>query len=271
MLLPRVLLLFAYIFLIPLSGSAFASEPLCKDPLRIRVSSDYLPFSYREQDGELTGLDVSFIRSVFDSIGCPITLEVMPFKRAIIDLSNGYVDMVPFASITKRRMAFASFSRPYRNEIAGLVIRMEDRDRYPMISLADAVKQELVLGHEQWSYRGETFQAFLDDPASQPHVTLVSSTTEGIRMLDAGRIDALVEMPTAVLALAAKIGLEDKFIVHPLRLWEEPVRFMYSRKTVSQELIDAVNQAIYREIQTGEYQAAYGNMALPRTNGPEID
>lgn len=261
MLLLRRLLVLAYI--LTAGGlQASAADESCGEPLRVRVSADYLPFSYQDTDGTFNGVDVRLIQDLFAETGCQVSLVAMPFKRAIVELAEGRIDMMPFASITEDRKAFAAFSAPYRKERAGLVVRAEDLEQLKITSLKDVVDQKLVLGHEQSAYRGPDFARFLADPVSKDHVFNVVTTTEGIRMLASGRIDALVEAPAAILAAAEQMGLAGRFAEHPFTLIEEPVHFMYSRKSVPMALIEALDQALAREITLSRYQNAYGSLAL---------
>ncbi|GAA0777241.1 amino acid ABC transporter substrate-binding protein [Roseibium denhamense] len=248
---------------------ASANSDVCPVPLKVRFSVDYLPFSLMTSEGQLMGIDVEFVQKLFEHLDCPIEPVTMPFKRAIIELAAGRIDMMPFASITRERRSFALFSLPYRNETAGLVVRREELPNLPIDELDDVVDLGLVLGHEQNSYRGETFKAFLKSPKAEKHVFEFVSSSEGIRMLSAGRIDAIVEMPAAVLATAREMGVEADFAEHPFRLWSEPVHFMFSRKTVSPKLITAVNYALEDLIATPEYVARYGSMGLQ--DNPRFD
>ncbi|WP_420411393.1 substrate-binding periplasmic protein [Roseibium sp.] len=263
--------LFAALLLIASPGKGAHADALCETPLNIRVSSDYLPFSFRDTSGEFRGIDVVLIQELFSEIDCEINLVAMPFKRAIIELAAGHIDMMPFASITKKRKAFAHFSSPYRYETAGLIVRTEDLQRLKINSLQDVIDNNLVLGHEQSAYRGGDFEAFLADPVSRPHIYNVVTTTEGIRMLETYRIDALVESPAAILAAAEEMGLGSRFAEHPFTLISDPVHFMFSRKSVSQELVDALDLALARKISSTAYQTSYGSMALPRADGPAMD
>ena len=251
-----------FISLIAAPSMSQASSALCPDPLKVRFSADYLPFSYLQADGSLTGIDVEFIENLFRKIDCPISIVVMPFKRAVFELAAGDIDMMPFASITEERKSFAHFSAPYRNETVGLVFRKEDVDKYALTSLQDVIDHGLVLGHEQSAYRGEFFKSFLANPASEPHVFNVVSASEGIKMLSAGRIDAMVEMPAATLAMADKMGIGDRFAEHPLLIWSDPVHFMYSKKTVSPELVQAVNAALKHATETDSYKKLYRSMGI---------
>ncbi|TWI84792.1 amino acid ABC transporter substrate-binding protein (PAAT family) [Roseibium hamelinense] len=234
----------------------------CENPVRVRISDDYLPFSYMSDHGNVVGLDVEFMRSVFQEIDCSYEFIDIPFKRSIAELAAGRIDMMPFMSITAERQAFARFSAAYRYETAGLVMREADVERYEISSLEDVVKHGLVLGHEHSAYRGEVFKDFLASPLSEKHVYIVSSTEEGVKMLLAGRIDALVEVPSSTLAMARQLGTADVLAEHPFQLLSEPVHFMFSRKTVSDELITAINGAIQELTSTNVYLERFGSMAL---------
>lgn len=255
-----ILMLVALLFT---TDKALASA--CDRQIIIRVSEDYLPFSRLDNKGRLQGIDVTFIRRIFTEIGCPYRFVAVPFKRAIVEISRGNIDMMPFASITPERSEFAWFSVPYRNETAGLVVRRDRLEKYRISSMEDVVRLGLHLGHEQTSYRGEVFNEFLKRPEARNHVYFITSTSQGIKMLVAGRIDALVEMPAATLAMAADMGVSDQLAEHPFRLMSEPVHFMYSKKTVSQDLIDRLNKAIQQAIGTEDYNQLYGSMALEYT------
>jgi len=243
----------------------FAGEvhaALCDKPVRVRVPSDYVPFSYVDESGRLTGIDIEFMRDIFAEIGCEYELIEVPFKRAITELAEGRVDMMPFMSITFERQQFARFSAAYRNETAGLVMRKEDVSKTQIRSIEDIMDQGLVLGHELGAYRGEVFEEFLASDRSKPLVFIVGSTAEGIRMLTAGRIDALVEVPESSLLVAENLGLRDEIARHPFKLFSEPVHFMYSRKTASEDLINAINGAIQKLTESDDYEREFGSMAL---------
>jgi polar amino acid transport system substrate-binding protein len=252
------------LFLLAFASSQFArAQPAyCLDPIRITTSDGYSPFSSRDSEGRFSGLDVTFTRNVFDRVGCRYELVALPFRRALLEIADGGVDVMPYASISEERAKVAKFSRAYRNKTVGLVFRSGEVAKTPLSSLDDIAARGLVLGHMKDTHRGEEFNAFLARPDAGRHVFFVQNMTEGLRMLDAGRVDALVEMPTSVFAIAEKMGLSDRIAEHPFTIWRDPVHFMFSRKTVSDELIEAVNAAIAAEIETGAYKALFGSLAV---------
>ncbi|GGB49772.1 hypothetical protein GCM10011316_22360 [Roseibium aquae] len=245
-----------------LPASEAVKAAVCDAPVRVRVSADYAPFSFADAKGRITGMDVEFLRKIFAKIGCEYQLIPMPFKRSITELAEGRIDMMPFMSITYQRQQFARFSAAYRNETVGLVMRTEDVDRYAIDSLQDIIDLGLILGHELGTYRGELFEQFLETDHADSHVFFVGSTAEGIRMLSVGRIDAYVEVPRSGLVVAEELGLADGLAPHRFILFSEPVHFMFSQRTVSGDLIRAVNAAIQDLTKTDDYQNTFGPMAL---------
>lgn len=49
---------------------------------------------------------------------------------------------------------------------------------------------------------------------------------------------------------------------HPFILAREPVRLMFSAKTIAPELARKISDAILRETQAAEYKALYGNQGV---------
>lgn len=251
----------------PGAGLAQSSDMICAEPIVVRVSEDYRPYSIRNDRGIAEGIDVTFLTNVLDAVGCDYQIVFMPWKRAVHQLSNGDVDLMPFASITDERRQFAYFSKPYRNEVAGMIIRREDIGKYPISRLDDIIGHQMRLGHTEGAYRGEMFKQFLSQPEAQDLVFNVNLTSHGIQMLTNHRIDALVEVPTAAMAQAELMGLSDALVAHPLVLLSEPVHFMFSKLTVSPMLVDKINVEIDKAMQTDEYRALYGAEALSESSG----
>lgn len=244
--------------------SAFVHAEDCPDTFRVGASDDYEPFSYIGADGKLTGLDLRFVEQILGEAGCDPQFLVMPFPRAVVELAAGRLDMMMFASVTAERQNFAHFSAPYRNETAGLIIRADDQGGYPITEIGDLLKLNLLLAHDVGTYRGDAFEAFLNNPEAKKNTVQVSSSKQSLEMLLKGRINAIVEAPAAVFALAETLGVRDQIAEHPFLLWSEPVHFMFSRKTVSPELVAEIDAVLADAVQTSEYTSQFGSMSVGR-------
>ncbi|WP_422018910.1 substrate-binding periplasmic protein [Roseibium sp.] len=241
---------------------AYVHAEDCPKPFRVGASDDYEPFSYIGADGKLTGLDLLFVQEILAEVGCAPQFVDLPFPRAVVELSAGRIDMMMFASVTAERQNFALFSAPYRNETAGLIIRARDQDKYPINEVGDLLKLNLLLAHDVGTYRGDLFETFMANPEAKKNIIQVSSSRQSLNMLVKGRINAIVEAPAAVFALAETLGVRDEIAEHPFLLWSEPVHFMFSRKTVSPEFVARIDTVLAEAVQTPEYTSQFGSMSV---------
>jgi polar amino acid transport system substrate-binding protein len=186
----------------------------------------------------------------------------LPWPRALEALERGKIDIVPYASDVAERKAFALFSKAYRNEVSGLVVRSEDIDQFPLTSVSDIALYNMKVAYLRGSYRGEAFSAFLDHPEAGKYVSEISISHHGLNLLLSGRIDAYVSDPVSTLGGAKKRGLEGRLASHPFILNSEPVHLMFSRATVSQQLVSRIDDAIAAEVETDRYASAYGDAAI---------
>ncbi|MBO9424322.1 amino acid ABC transporter substrate-binding protein [Labrenzia sp. R4_1] len=241
---------------------AYVHAEDCPKTFRVGASDDYEPFSYIGADGKLTGLDLLFVQEILAEVGCAPQFVDLPFPRAVVELSAGRIDMMMFASVTAERQNFALFSAPYRNETAGLIIRARDQDKYPINEVGDLLKLNLLLAHDVGTYRGDLFETFMANPEAKKNIIQVSSSRQSLNMLLKGRINAIVEAPAAVFALAETLGVRNEIAEHPFLLWSEPVHFMFSRKTVSPEFVAQIDAVLAEAVQTPEYTSQFGSMSV---------
>lgn len=240
------------------------AEPLtaCKRPLTVRASDAYAPFSMKNIDGSAVGLDNTFIARVLESIGCKYRFVFMPWKRSLYEVGSGGIDILPSASFTLERAEYGLFSRPYRNDVSGFLVRRGDARKFLLTGLDDLMKYDLRIGHIRGAYRGKKFEKFMSDPANEQHVVDVPHASIGINLLINRRIDILLGIPMASYAQAQMRDLDDLVEIHPFVLGKEPVRLMYSRQTMSKELVRRLDDAIDREIKLSRYRDLYGHQAI---------
>ena len=245
---------------------AFLAGPVqaqdCEKRILIRVSDDFLPFSKLGADNEYFGIDVDLTRKVMDIVGCPYKLMTMVWKRSLLMIELGHLDMMIFASVTPERLKYAHFSVPYRNDIAGMVIRRADKNRFQINSPEDILRHGMNVGHFKDTYRGEGFASIVDRLIAEERLFYMTKMRQGLRMLEVGRIDAVVALPAAALSKADDLGLSDQIDIHPYILMSDPVHIMASKKTVSKELLDRINAAILTVQRSSKYKEAFGRMGI---------
>ncbi|RED52529.1 polar amino acid transport system substrate-binding protein [Aestuariispira insulae] len=208
------------------------------------------------------GLDIELVTAVLNRIGCRFSFVPLPWKRALVELELGRVDIVPTASYREERTVFSLYSNPYRYETVGLVVRNGEANLYPVERLEDFLKLRVRIGILRGAWRGDAFEAFEADDRAGHILMNLNTTQQAIQMLLRNRIDFYVEMPAIVLSEAAEMGQEAGLEEHPFVIHKDPVHFIFSKKTVRPELVRRFNAALSIQLQRKEYKAAFGSAAL---------
>jgi polar amino acid transport system substrate-binding protein len=126
--------------------------------INIGCEAAYVPFTYRDNSGAITGFDIDAIGKYFEPIGVKATFIDTQWSGVIPALYAGRFDMVPTMSYTKERIERVLFSIPYADASQALLIRSADKDKIK--SIADMSGK--VLGIKLGS-PGETLKAKLEE------------------------------------------------------------------------------------------------------------
>ncbi len=79
------------------------------------------PYLYRDAQGNYTGLDLELLRAIFKEARCTLlSVPELPTARRQLLFQKGELDLLPAASDTSERHAYARFSVSYRDETVGI-------------------------------------------------------------------------------------------------------------------------------------------------------
>jgi polar amino acid transport system substrate-binding protein len=116
-----------------------------------------------------------------------------------------------------------------------------------LCSLADIALQQFRLGVITDYNYGDEVQALARDPHYDAWIDGATDYATNIRKLIGGRIDGyLVEDVGVMAAELARLGLADQVERYPMRITGQQLRLMFSRKTVDQPLVAAIDAALER-------------------------
>ena len=73
---------------------------------------DWQPFSYRNEQQQLRGLEVELLNAIFLRAGYQAKFSEMPWARVLHELKFGTVHLAMSANITAARQQYARFSPP---------------------------------------------------------------------------------------------------------------------------------------------------------------
>jgi polar amino acid transport system substrate-binding protein len=241
-------------------GPARAADPGCE----LRVGWEpYAPYTFADDRGEVAGADIELIRTLADEVGCTLEFAELPWARILREVELGTLDVSTSTSWTPERTAWAWFSEPYRETEMAIYVRRDEVGRFDLESLADIAPQRFRLGVITDYYYGDDYQALAEDPRYAPWIEGATDYATNIRKLTSGRIDGyLVEDVEVMEAELARLGLTDEVSRYPLPIKGEQLRFMFSRRTVDERIVAAIDAALRRMRADGRL-AAITNKYLP--------
>ncbi len=97
--------------------------------------------------GQYGGLDTEILKAVVTTAGCKFSplKKPVPWKRHLLYIKSGKIDLATAASWTAERAEYAYFTLPYRAEYLAIFIRKGEEDRFPA-TLEGLVGSGLKLG-----------------------------------------------------------------------------------------------------------------------------
>lgn len=95
--------------------------------LVIDVEGTYPPFTYHDDNGELTGLDVELGKALAEKLGVEVEFQEAAWDSLLIGIDTGRFDtVINSVSITDERAEKYDFSDPYYYEARRVVVRADD-------------------------------------------------------------------------------------------------------------------------------------------------
>lgn len=207
----------------------------------------YDPYTFVNSDGILTGADIEVIRAVAEEIGCALAFRSMPWNRILLEIEKGAVDVSSSTSWTAEREKWAWFSAPYRRPEVALFVRKGETHNHRLSSLADIPRTGFRLGVIEGYFLGEQVARHMADPAFAAFVEGAADYGINLTKLLHGRIDGfLVDDINVLRAEAQAMGVLDSVERYPIQIEAVNLHYMFSRASVSREVVEAFDQALAR-------------------------
>ncbi|MGL5842043.1 MAG: substrate-binding periplasmic protein [Aeromonas hydrophila] len=238
----RVLLLWC------LCCSAWAQESL------LVGWSSWHPFSFRDEQQQLQGLDIDLLEAIFNRAGFHANYSEMPWARVLRELEFGTIQLTMSANQTAERDLYARFTLPYRNEETVLLIRRQDKGRWQEITqLSDLLSRpDFTIGLLRDFDYGTDFRTFMQSPQMQQRLLVRLKMEPLIKLLLAGRIQGVVMDPMGLQEMnLAGIPLDQ--LTTLLDIQQTPVHLMLSRRTTTPQQLQRLDEAIRALLQSPEY------------------
>lgn len=150
------------------AAAAACSAPPAESPptaLTVCSTGDYRPFTYRDADGQWSGMDIDLVRDFARESGAELQLVPTTWPMLMTDLGQKCELAVGGISITADRAAKALFSDPYLRDGKAAIVRCADAAKYRSLPDIDRGGVRVVVNP------GGTNEQF--DRAHLRHATIV--------------------------------------------------------------------------------------------------
>jgi ABC-type amino acid transport substrate-binding protein len=178
--------------------------------LRFAPEKDYPPFIFEDDNGEIHGLSADMLRAIAPALDLDLKiLPAAPLADILAAARAGKVDLISSLRPNAERRAFLNFSSPYALVPAVLVVHAGDSRS----QAGDFKTGRVAVG------KGYAVESFLRQNHPALELFPVADDTQGMRLLHAGKVDALVADLASVhylmralridsLQIASSVGFE---------------------------------------------------------------
>ncbi|MGG1617662.1 ABC transporter substrate-binding protein/permease [Paenibacillus sp. NRS-1782] len=167
--------------------TAYGTEAKTQSKLVLGMSADFPPYEFHKDiNGKdtIVGFDVDIANEIAKDLGAELVIEDMSFDSLLPALQSGRVDLVLSGMTpTDERRKSIDFSDVYYHSKQVIMVRPEDKDKYPMMA---ALKGEKI-GAQKGSIQEEIAQKV---PNSS--VTSLDKISDLVLQLRTQRINAVV-------------------------------------------------------------------------------
>lgn len=223
--------------------STSSSWANCEKKIRMGWE-DWNPYQYVNKKGTLTGLDIELVQAIVENMGCQIDFKEMPWKRHLLAIEKGRMDLAAGASITPERQKYANFSNPYRTESTVLYVHKGESGKYKLKTLQDIVTQKFSLGVTRGYYYGEEYTKWVKNKEFKNQIQEVHNDSFNYYKLQKKRIDGFLADPIAATAGLKGEDLLGMVEIHPMKVYSDNIYVMMSKKSVSKQFIKDFNKSL---------------------------
>ncbi len=243
----KVLFIFAaFVLALSLNSSAFAE---CK----VTVGwESWEPYQFKNSSGVLSGVDIDIIKAAFEESGCKVEFKEMPWKRQLVSVEDGSLNIAPGASILPERQKYANFSQAYRDESFALFFVKGGNDKYKISKLEDLITYNIKIGTVRGFFYGKKFEDAMKNPKFKAMVEEADDDEMNIKKIDGGRIQALIIDPFVGIGQMKKMNVISKVERNPLTLVSGTIHVMFSKKSVTPDTIKAFNDGLQKIKKSGK-------------------
>lgn len=154
--------------------------------LVVGTTGEQFPFSFKDDKGELSGIDIKIARNLAYELGVSVTFVILPFDQLIPAVKDGRVDIVfSGVSATPLRNTEVAFPGVYYKTGKSILSANKAISKG---ALADVNKKDVTLAVTN----GTTSQKFIAETYPDATLVTVDNISEAVTKLNEASVDGLV-------------------------------------------------------------------------------
>jgi len=212
------------------------------------------PYQYLSENNQAKGVQIDLLNSLAAEANCTLNYVQQSFSQNVADIESGKIDLMADTTVTKERQSYAYFSAPYRNEILLLYVsknRVASCKNRPLSEIMDG---QFRLGLTRDNLYGKKVDAIQKNKNYKNTIVYLKENKDALTSLLSGKIDGFFEDPIVLAYELKKRKLLGQVKSCRTEVYGANVSLMFSRKTVSYEVVKRFNQALMKVKQTADYK-----------------
>lgn len=215
---------------------------------------DLPPFSYKDQQGSLTGINIELMEKIADENGLTFEYIPMGMHEAEQALKDGKVDAIAGVTYTTEKDKAFDFSQSYFTMSDSLIIPKKSKDKIK--SIEDLRDMHIVLQDHT-----PVLSTLLN--LRNTNLTLVPNQYSGLLTLLNGRADVFIGNEFTASYFLKEFGQEDNYLI--LDEVINPADYAIAVKEGNKDLLSIINQTLTKLKAKGEVSKLIDKWVSPET------
>lgn len=216
--------------------------------------SDDVPYAYKLPSGEISGFNSELTRAALKGLNCEARFVELPWARALHELEQGRLDILPGALHTPEREKFAYFSRPINRSPNVLFVAKVAAAKYRLRGLAGISGTEFRLGAQIGVAYGVEYDALVKTPAFAARITQVTSRRSAWKMIDQDRLDGIIADEVTALVELQQLGLDDTIVRTDIVVSADAALLALSKASLAPKFVKDLDRSLDAMMVDGRYQ-----------------
>ena len=216
-------------------------------------------FRFKDEQDQWQGKDVELVKALFSRLDYDYQLVKMPWPRVLKSIQMGLIDMTLSAIQVPERDVYARFSKnPFRYSHYVLFINKQKRQLFEGYNgLNDLLNSDVSIGALRGAVYSDEYYAMLKNDQFFQRILFVDDDKRLPRLILMGRVDAYIESEIEgafYLSEQPKYSNQIEPLLRITNVHNAVSPLMFSKKTVSQSVVNEFDTALLELHQSGDYQ-----------------